>query len=278
MTASAGAGFASYAMPTSLAAGKPPHARRQNRDDRTSAVMGSNAGGRYRYTGANAELYGSLGIEGTTYQIGFDAVARLLGDITGKTFLDFGCGTGRSARFVKSLGAQHVYAVDHDQNMIDQALTQQLDGVTFMRTDSTIPLPDASVDGAVSMSVFIEIRTPGAMTCACAEIARTLRTGAVFVLESSSPMAFGHTFQSFSYPHAGPLRSGDTTPCIVIAPGGQFVIEDTYWTEHDYLDAIERAGLTVTTIDYPRPRNPAAWSTDEASVPPCIVIEAKKPA
>ena len=26
----------------------------------------------------------------------------------------------------------------------------------------------------------------------------------------------------------------------------------------------------------PRPHNPAAWSTDEASIPPCIVIEARK--
>jgi SAM-dependent methyltransferase len=240
--------------------------------------MGSDADGRYRYTDADAELYGSLGIEGTTYQIGFDAVAKLLGDVRGKTFLDFGCGNGRSARFLRSLGVQHVYAVDHAQNMIDQALTQRLDSVTFIHIDSTIPLPDTSVDGAVSMSVFIEIRTRGAMTRACAEIARILRAGAAFVLESSSPMAFGHTFRSFSYPHAGPLRSGDTTPCIVIAPRGPIVIKDTYWTEHDYVDAIEQAGLTVTTIDYPRPRDPAAWSTDEASVPPCIVIEAKKPA
>jgi hypothetical protein len=56
------------------------------------------------------------------------------------------------------------------------------------------------------------------------------------------------------------------------------VIDDTYWTERDYVHAIEQAGLTVAAIDYPRPRDPAAWSTDEASVPPCIVIEARKPA
>ena len=171
-----------------------------------------------------------------------------------------------------------MYAVDHDQNMIDQALSRELDGVTFVRIDGPIPLPDTSADGAVSMNVFMKIRTLAAMRRACAEIARTLRAGAAFVLESSSPMAFGHTFRSFSYPHAGPLRSGDTTPCRVITPGGQFVIEDTYWTEDDYVDAIEQAGLAVTTIDYPRPRNPAAWSTDEASISPCIVIEAKKAA
>lgn len=238
--------------------------------------MGSDADDLYRYTDANAELYGSFGIEGTTYQIGFDAVAKLLGDISGKTFLDFGCGTGRSARFLKNLGAQHVYAVDHDQNMIDKALSQELGGVTFLPIDDAIPLPAASVDGAISMNVFIEIRTLGTMTQACAEIARTLRAGAAFVLESSSPMAFGHTFRSFSYPQTGQLRSGDTTPCVVTAPGGQFVIKDTYWTEDDYVAAIQQAGLTVTTIDYPRPRDPAAWSTDEASIPPCIVIQARK--
>ena len=241
-------------------------------------MMGSDPGDRYRYTGGNAEAYGSFGIDGTTYQIGFDAVAELLGDISGKTFLDFGCGAGRSARFLKRLGARQVYAVDHDQNMIDQALAQELDGVTFFYTDSDIPLPDTSVDGAISMNVFIEIRTLDAMTHACAEIARTMRPGAAFVLESSSPQAFGHTFRSFSYPYTGPLRSGDTTPCIVTAPGGQFAIEDTYWTERDYVDAVERARLTVTTIAYPRPRDPSAWSTDEASVPPCILIEARKAA
>lgn len=240
--------------------------------------MGSDADGRYSHTDGNAELYGSLGIEGTTYQIGFDAVATLLGDIRGKTFLDFGCGTGRCARFLKQLGVQHVYAVDHDQNMIDQALSQELDGVTVLRIDGSIPLPNASVDGVVSMNVFIEIRTRDAMRGACTEIARTMRPGAPFILESSSPVAFGHTFRSYSYPHAGPLRSGETTPCVVNAPGGQFVIEDTYWTEDDYVDAIEQAGLTVTTIDYPLPRDPAAWFTDEVSVPPCIIIEARKAA
>jgi hypothetical protein len=56
------------------------------------------------------------------------------------------------------------------------------------------------------------------------------------------------------------------------------VIQDTYWTEDDYVVTVRQAGLTVTTIDYPRPRDPAAWATDEATVPPCISIEARKPA
>jgi SAM-dependent methyltransferase len=170
--------------------------------------VGSDAGGRYSYTNGNAQLYGSLGIDGTTYQIGFDAVAGLLGDSRGKIFLDFGCGAGRSARFLKELGAQHVYAVDHDQNMIDQALSQALDGVTFVHIDGSIPLSNASIDGAVSMNAFIEIRRIETMTRICAEIARTLRPGALFVLQSASPGAFGHTFRNISYPHFRSAKSG----------------------------------------------------------------------
>ena len=129
------------------------------------------APGLYSYTAGNARLYRSLGIEGTTYQIGFDAVRELLGPVESKVLLDFGCGAGRSAAFLTALGAGHVYGVDHDQNMIDEAESQGLPRVTFLYADGTIPLPDASVDGAVSLNVFMEIRTLGEMRRACDEIA-----------------------------------------------------------------------------------------------------------
>lgn len=231
---------------------------------------------RYYYRASDAKLYSTLGIEGTTYEIGFDAVRELLGHMEGKTFLDFGCGAGRSTVFLKALGAEHVYGVDHDRNMISMALSRKLGGVTFMHIHERIPLPDASVDGAASLNVFVEIRTLREMSDICADITRTLRPSGTFILDSSSPMAFGHTFRSYSYPSTGHLESGDRTPCIVTTPNGQVIIEDTYWTEDDYVSALTQAGLTVDTIDYPRPRDPSAWSTDEASVPPCIVIKAMK--
>src|SRR5262249_14493441 len=142
--------------------------------------------------------------------------------------------------------------------------------------DGTVPLPDRSVDAAISVNVFVEIRTPAEMRRICREIARVLKPGAPFVLESSSPAAFGHAFRSYSYPHTRPLRSGDTTACIVSTPDGQIVIEDTYWTEDDYTGALEHAGLSVVTVAYPPVEDPAAWITDEAVVPPCIVIRAVK--
>ncbi len=135
------------------------------------------APGRYRYTVGNARLYASLGIEGTTYQIGFEAVGELLGSAEGKVLFDFGCGAGRSAAFLTTLGAGHVYGVDHDRDMIGVAESRGLARVTFLHADGTIPLPDTSAGGAVSLNVFMEIRTPGEMRRACGEIARTLRPG-----------------------------------------------------------------------------------------------------
>lgn len=191
-------------------------------------------------------------------------------------FLDFGCGTGRSTAFLKALGAKRVYGVDHDQNMLDAALSAGIDGAAFMLADETIPLPDAAVDGAVSLNVFVEIRTLSQMRRICEEVARTLRPGGAFIVESTSPMAFGHTFRSYSYPEAEGLTSGSRTPCVVTTIDGQFIIEDTYWTEEDYTSALTHAGLTVTAISYPMPRDPSDWSTDEAHISPCIVIKSRK--
>ncbi len=239
--------------------------------------MGASGGDRHEYSAVGARLYGSIGIEGTTYEIGFDAVGEMLGDLSDKTFLDFGCGAGRSTAFLIELGAGHVYGVDHDSNMLAVAQSRGIAGATFLPGGDEIPLPDASVDGAVSLNVFVEIRTAGQMARVCAEVARVLRPGAPFIMESSSPMAFGHSFRSYRYPQAEGLRSGSRTPCIVTASEGEIVIEDTYWTEADYVRALAHAGLAVAAVGYPMPRDPSAWSTDEAIVSPCVVIQAVKP-
>lgn len=158
----------------------------------------------------------------------------------GRVLLDYGCGAGRSAEFLLSIGAGRVYGVDHDPDMIERALARRLGGATFTCIDEVIPLPDESVDGAVSLNVFIEIRTPAEMARVCREVARTLRPGSPFIVASTSPLAFGHTFRSYRYPVDHELRSGEITPCIVTTPAGELSIDDTYWTEADYAGRCER--------------------------------------
>jgi ubiquinone/menaquinone biosynthesis C-methylase UbiE len=240
-------------------------------------VMEPDASDPYGYTPDGAKKYSTFGIEGTTYEIGYDCVGQLLhGGIRGKVFLDFGCGAGRSAAFLKELGAGYVYGVDDAENMIDLAVATNLDGAEFLLIGDAIPLPDESVDGAVSLTVFVEIRTIDAMRRACNEVARVLRRGGPFIMMSINPMAFGHTFRNFGYLATEQLHSGDIARATLAAPGGLLLIDDTYWTEDDYTSALSQAGFTVASIDYPRPGHPSAWTTDEAAVPPFIVIKAIK--
>ena len=113
----------------------------------------------YKYSQNNAETYGKLGIKGTTYESGFNETKRLLGDLSGKTVLDFGCGAGRTAKLLLSMGAEKVVGVDHNQSMINQANKIQSSQLKFIQIDKNIPLEKNSINGALAAHVFVEVGT-----------------------------------------------------------------------------------------------------------------------
>jgi hypothetical protein len=59
----------------------------------------------------------------------------------------------------------------------------------------------------------------------------------------------------------GAVRGITSGAAVAMEPGG---------------GALLQAGFTVTAIDYPRPQYPSGWSTNEAAIPPFIVIKAIK--
>ena len=69
-----------------------------------------------------AKSYAELGIT-NSYYLAFKDVPLLLEKYTNKNmrFLDYGCGTGRSLRFIKSLGYNDIVGVDISQDMIEEA-------------------------------------------------------------------------------------------------------------------------------------------------------------
>lgn len=228
------------------------------------------------YTPKHAEIYATLGITDTTYEIGFAEVARLLGDVNGTTFLDFGCGAGRSSAFLRSLGVAQVYGVDHDHNMIAAANSHSIIGLEFVLIDNYIPLPDNSMDGAISTSVFVELRTLEQMQRVCADIARVLKPRGLFVIMSTSPLAFTKCFKSFRYSACPPLNSGSIVNCTISCNQGEFTIQDTYWQESDYRTVLGASGLAVEEVTYPTAVNNTLWKTDEVDTAPFIVIKSTK--
>jgi SAM-dependent methyltransferase len=235
------------------------------------------------YDETRARIYGNLGIDRTTYEIGFTAVADILGNLAGKRYLDYGSGAGRSTAFLLSLGAESVIGTDHNAAMIEVARARHLPRAEFALIDTSradgfgrIPQPNEAFDGALCANVFVEIRTFEALMGACSEVARVLRPGGVFVVMSTNPAAFGHAFRNFSYTVPTAFTGGATATCTITSDTGAFDVEDTYWDESDYVNAMHESGLVVTAVCYPTPAEPDAWETAERTVPPFIVVASRK--
>lgn len=230
-----------------------------------------------QYTGDQASAYGAIGIDQTTYQIGFDAVAGLLGELDGQTFLDFGSGAGRSAQLLRHLGARAVHGVDHNIEMIKAARGLRIPGVHFHHVKGRLPFRGEAFDGALSANVFVELRTQRRMVEVCCEIARVVKPGGCFVLMTASPQAFGHEFRSFAYAEPKSRESGCTAVCTIHTPHGSIEVLDTYWTEDDCRVAIEQSTLRLTDVVYPVPSYVQSWPTSEPSIAPFVVMKAIKP-
>jgi len=223
----------------------------------------------YRYSPEQAIAYSQLGIAGTTYEISFKEISRM-GHFQGKTILDFGTGTGRTAHLLKLLGAKRVIGVDRNKNMMAQVLSAE--GVEFyLIADNSIPLPDASVDAVVSAHVFVEMRTLEEMQQAVKEIARVLVPSGVFFLITTNPASPGCEYKSYRYEKIDGLKCGDLITCI-IKTDPPFTIIDTYWTVDVYYQVLLDAGFTQIQITMPLADDDGGEWCDEKEVAPDVVF------
>lgn len=200
----------------------------------------------YQYSSNNAETYSKLGIKGTTYESGFEETKRILGDLKGKTALDFGCGAGRTAKLLLSLGAGEVIGVDHNQSMIDQATRSQIERSTFHKIDKKIPLEDNSIDVSLAAHVFVEVASIEEMKQISSEVFRVLKKGGRFIIITNNSKAIGCEYLSFGYPKNDHLKSGEKIPCTIKKGKESFVIDDYFWYEEDYKKTLKEVGFSIS--------------------------------
>jgi SAM-dependent methyltransferase len=89
--------------------------------------------------------------------------------------LDFGCGYGRSLGELFKSGYRNLIGFDFSPAMIADARTR-FPEITFQEIQSsTIPLPDASIDGALLFSVLTCVPTDDGQRAIVGELRRVLR-------------------------------------------------------------------------------------------------------
>jgi SAM-dependent methyltransferase len=109
----------------------------------------------------------------------------LCGDVHGRDVLDVGCGEGRFCRMLAARGARTT-GIDPTVALIEQARLRQPDGVFHVAGAEALPLPDASMDLAVSYLSLLDIPDYRA---AIGEMRRVLRPGGRCVVANQNGFA-----------------------------------------------------------------------------------------
>lgn len=200
------------------------------------------------YDQLQANLYAEIGITGT-YKITFDKLKEVLNkiNIKGKRWLDFGCGPGRSTRFLADLGANAV-GIDKSEEMFYKAKEKHQD-LKFYLSDERLNGRLGLFDGALSAFVFLEMSSKSDMNEALKLINRLLKPGAPFILATINPFTVGKEFESWIHQAQDlkNLKSGDPIICKIIS-SYELKVTDYYWTDDDYKNVLEHNNFYVENI------------------------------
>lgn len=226
-----------------------------------------------------AAAYARLEFPGT-YHLAFrDLPALIAQHVHGRHALDFGCGTGRSTRFLQRLGFDAV-GIDISPNMLRLAEQADPAGTYFLVRDGDYaPLEPRRFDLVFSAFAFDNIPDASRRAELLRGLRRLLRPGGIIVLLGSTPEIYWHEWASFmtaAFPENRKARSGEQVRTVMKDVPDSRPVVDLIWYHEDYLALFEAAGLALVAEHRPlgRPDEPFAW-VSETHVAPWIVYVAK---
>jgi len=222
-----------------------------------------------------AAAYAKLGFTGTYFLAYRDLPELIARHVRGREALDFGCGTGRSTRFLRDLGF-NVIGVDIADEMIARAREAEPDGdYRRIRDGEFSGIGKASRDLVLSVFTFDNIPTMERKVGILQGIGELLKPGGRTLLVVSSPQIYVNEWVSFStrdFPGNREARTGDTVRIIVTDTEDRRPVEDILWTDESYHEVFGRAGLVVEEVRRPLARGdePEEW-VSETRIPPWVL-------
>jgi len=195
-----------------------------------------------------AASYAKLGTE-NTYNIAYRDVAHLFEtyDMSGNA-LDYGCGAGRSTRFLRSHGFSAI-GVDISEAMIAEAREQDAEAdYRLIEPGNLQAFRDGQFDLVLSMWPFDTIATAGEKIETLNEISRVLKPDGRSILVASSPELYMREWVSFStseFPENKMARDGDKVRVLIKDAGSRRLVEDILCTEANYEAIFQKTTLML---------------------------------
>ena len=226
-----------------------------------------------------AKSYAGLEFPGT-YSLAYrDLPAIIAEHVRGKRALDFGCGTGRSTRFIRNLGFD-VVGVDIAEPMLALARARDPQGDYRLVPEGDLgSVPRHAFDLVSSIFTFDNVPSLQKKVALFESLRHLLKPGGRIVSVVSSPEIYVNEWASFStrdFPENRGAKSGDKVRIVMLDVDDRRPVEDILWTDAGYQDVYRRAGLVQAGSYRPlgRADEPYAW-VSETTIAPWVVYVLK---
>lgn len=195
-----------------------------------------------------ADAYSRLEFPGTYYLAFRDLPRIIAAHVQGTTALDFGCGAGRSTRFIRRLGFDAV-GLDVSAEMIRRAREIDPSGdYRIIPEGGLSAFAGRSFDLVLCAFTFDNIPSKGRKIALFHGLSRLLAPRGRIINLVSSPDIYTHEWASFStsaFPENRRARNGDVVRIVNTAIADSRPVEDVLWTDVAYREVFEESGLSV---------------------------------
>lgn len=227
-----------------------------------------------------AESYARLEFPGTYYLAYRDIPGILEKYADGKKALDFGCGTGRSSRFLKNLRFDTT-GTDISVDMIKLAIEFDPEGKYVHITEGSMEIfENADFDLITAVFTFDNIPGINNRINLLKKLAMSLNNTGTIVLVDSTPEIYVNEWLSFStkdFPENKKVNSGEKVKIIMTDVEDTRPVEDIIWFDNDYQNMFNGAGLRLIETYKPlgKTDEPYKW-VNETNIAPWIIYVLKK--
>jgi len=227
-----------------------------------------------------AESYAKLEFPNTYYLAYRDLPAIISSHVHGILAIDFGCGTGRSTRFLKSLGFK-VIGIDISSDMLQIARQLDQDGEYQLVSNGKYShLGIGRFDLVQSIFTFDNIPDWNTRTNILCGLRDLLKPTGKLICLDSTPELYTNEWASFStkdFPDNWHAKTGDIVRDMMLDVEDRRPVEDIFWTVDDYLKLFEKAGLCVESIYKPlgKKDEPYKW-VSELKIAPWMIFVLNK--
>lgn len=226
---------------------------------------------------ARAEAYAQLEYPGT-YWLAFRDLPELMrAHVRGTRALDFGCGAGRSTRFLQQLGFTAVGA-DVSAAMLDQARARDPQGDYRLVPDGDLSsLAPGSFDLIFSAFTFDNVPTRENKVHLLRQIGGLLAPEGRLINLVSAPEIYLHEWASFStrdFPENRAARDGERVRILMLDVPDRRPVEDVLCTDAAWSEIQSAAGLEPLQRLQPlgRAGEPHAWVSELRIAPWTITV------